>query len=89
MERALLQAARAATVPVPALVAVGAHDDLGADWLVVERLEGETIPRKILRDAEWAEARRVLTAQCGRALAAIHTIDPEGIRGASERRPLG
>ena len=34
------------------------RDDLGADWLVVERLEGETIPRKILRDAEWAGPRR-------------------------------
>ncbi len=89
MERALLQAARAAGVPVPALVAVGAHDDVGADWLVVERLVGEAIPRKILRDAEWAEARRVLTAQCGRALAAIHTIDPETIQGLPSADPLG
>ena len=57
MERRLLEAARAAGVPVPAVVAVGAHDDVGADWMVVERLEGESIPRKILRDAEWAAAR--------------------------------
>jgi len=89
MERALLQAARAAGVPVPALVAMGAHDDLGADWLVVERLPGEAIPRKILRDAEWAGARQVLTAQCGRALAAIHTIDPETIQGLPSADPLG
>src|ERR1700687_3693614 len=43
MERALLQAARAAGVPVPEVVAMGVGDDLGADWLVVEWLEGETI----------------------------------------------
>jgi len=89
MERALLEAARAAGVPVPAVVAMGEGDDLGADWLVVERLEGETIPRKILRDAEWAGARRALTAQCAGALAAIHTIDPGAIDGLPTADPLG
>jgi len=68
---------------------MGAHDDLGADWLVVERLPGEAIPRKILRDAEWAGARRALTAQCAGALAAIHTIDPGAIDGLPTADPLG
>jgi aminoglycoside phosphotransferase (APT) family kinase protein len=89
MERALLQAARAAGVPVPEVVAMGVGDDLGADWLVVERLEGETIPRKILRDDEWAGARRALTAQCGGALAAIQTIDPGAIEHLPPADPLG
>ncbi|MGA2472167.1 MAG: phosphotransferase family protein [Acidimicrobiales bacterium] len=89
MERALLEAARAVGVPAPAVVAMGVGDDLGADWLVVERLEGETIPRKILRDAEWAGARRALTAQCAGALAAIHTIDPGAIDGLPTADPLG
>ena len=89
MERALLEAARAVAVPVPAVVAMGVGDDLGADWLVVERLEGETIPRKILRDAEWAGARRALTAQCAGALAAIHTMDPGAIDGLPTADPLG
>jgi aminoglycoside phosphotransferase (APT) family kinase protein len=89
MECALLEAARAAGVPVPAVVALGMDDDVGADWLVVERLEGETIPRKILRDPEWADARRALTAQSGRALAAIHTIDPAMIEGLPTSDPLG
>ena len=89
MERSLLQAAHAVGVPVPAVVAMGVGDDLGADWLVVERLEGETIPRKILRDAEWAAARRALTAQCGRALAAIHTIEPGSVDGLPAADPLG
>ena len=55
----------------------------------MERIEGETIPRRILRDAEWAAARRALTAQCGRALAAIHTIAPDTIAGLPPRDPLG
>ena len=58
--RAAVRRHGTAGVPVPAVVAMGEHDALGADWLVVERLEGETIPRKILRDAEWAAARRAL-----------------------------
>jgi aminoglycoside phosphotransferase (APT) family kinase protein len=91
LERALLETARAAGVPVPEVVASGdgAADGVGAAWLVVERLAGETIPRKILRDREWAAARAVLTAQCGRAVAAIHTIDPDAIGGLPPVDPLG
>ncbi|HVB91658.1 MAG TPA: phosphotransferase family protein [Acidimicrobiales bacterium] len=87
-EEALLRAARAAGVPVPEVVARGEHDQLGSGWLVVERMEGETIPRKILRDPEWAGARSALTVQCGRALGAIHGIDPEGIEGLAPADPL-
>jgi aminoglycoside phosphotransferase (APT) family kinase protein len=89
MEAALLRAAAAAGVPVPDVVALGEHDELGASWLVVGRLEGETIPRKILRDEEWSAARQVLTSQAGSALAAVHTIDPAGIEGLPPVDPLG
>jgi aminoglycoside phosphotransferase (APT) family kinase protein len=88
-EAALLRAARAAGVPVPGVVLSGNEADrdgvdagpLGRSWMVVERIEGETIPRRILRDEEFAPARPLLTAQCGRALAAVHTIDPAGVPG--------
>ena len=85
-EVALLRAARAAGVPVPGVVLSGAEVDgdaglLGRSWMVVERIEGETIPRKILRDAEFAPARPLLTAQCGRALAAVHRIDRGSLSG--------
>ncbi len=69
-------------------VADTAADPLGTGWIVVERLEGETIPRRILRDERWAAARDALTAQCGRALAAIHAIDPAGIEGLAPADPL-
>jgi aminoglycoside phosphotransferase (APT) family kinase protein len=88
----LLRAAREAGVPVPAVVVFGGDVDdvcgnavdaraLGSSWMVVERIDGETIPRRILRDEEFASARPLLTAQCGRALAAVHTIDPEAVPG--------
>jgi aminoglycoside phosphotransferase (APT) family kinase protein len=92
-EVALLRAAREAGVPVPAVVVFGGDVDddvrgnavdaraLGSSWMVVERIDGETIPRRILRDEEFASARPLLTAQCGRALAAVHSIDPEAVPG--------
>ena len=67
-EGVLLRAAAAAGVPVPRVVA---EDE---EHLVVERIDGETIPRKILRDDQYAGARLKLAAQCGEALAAIHSI---------------
>jgi aminoglycoside phosphotransferase (APT) family kinase protein len=72
-EAALLRAAAAAGVPVPHVVA--ASDDatqLGAPWLVMSRLDGETIARRILRDEEYADARTRLTHQLAAALAALH-----------------
>jgi aminoglycoside phosphotransferase (APT) family kinase protein len=87
-EAELLEAAHRGGVPVPEVVASGEGNGLGRRWLVVTRVEGETIPRKILRDPEWEAARRLLTAQCGRALAAIHAIEPESVPGLSASDPL-
>jgi aminoglycoside phosphotransferase (APT) family kinase protein len=88
LEGALLRAAQDNGVPVPEVVALGEDDGLGAPWLVVEQLEGETIPRKILRDDEWAGARAALTGQCGQALAGIHAIDPGAVAGLPPHDPL-
>jgi aminoglycoside phosphotransferase (APT) family kinase protein len=88
VEGTLLRAAGDLGVPVPLVVAAGADGGLDPGWLVVERLEGETIPRKLLRDPEWATARSALTAQCGSALAAIHRIDPDAVPGLPRRDPL-
>jgi aminoglycoside phosphotransferase (APT) family kinase protein len=82
LEAQLLRAAAAAGVPVPEVIT--ASDDptiLGSSFLVMERVDGETIPRKLLRDDQFAAAREVLVEQAGRALAAIHTIDPGSITG--------
>ncbi len=80
VEGQLLDAAARAGVPVPALVAVGADPDaLGARFLIAEFVDGETIPRRILRDEGLAAARAAMTAQCGRILADIHRIPPEEV----------
>jgi len=47
----------------------------------MERLEGETIPRRILRDDAYARARQVLAGQCGEVLARIHRLDPDAVGG--------
>jgi aminoglycoside phosphotransferase (APT) family kinase protein len=78
-EATLLREAERAGVPVARVVASGDDDGLRAPWLVVERVEGETIPRKLLRDPEFAEARAQLPTQCGRALAAIHSIPVDAV----------
>jgi aminoglycoside phosphotransferase (APT) family kinase protein len=52
-------------------------DSLGVPFFLMERVEGETIARRILRDEEYAEARKVMTAQLGTIAAAIHRIPPE------------
>ena len=74
-EAGLLAAAAGARVPVAPVVA--ASDDeavLGAPFLVMGRVEGETIARRILRDDEFADARAALVDQCAAALAGIHRL---------------
>jgi aminoglycoside phosphotransferase (APT) family kinase protein len=88
VEACLLRVAREAGVPVPEVVAAGADDGLLPGWLVVERLEGETIPRRILRDEGFAAARTALTDQAARALAAVHSIDPVSVPGLPGADPL-
>jgi aminoglycoside phosphotransferase (APT) family kinase protein len=74
-EYQLLEAARAAGVPVPRVrVLLGPGDDLGHGF-VMDRVDGETIPRRILRDGAYADARPVLAAQCGDIAARIHATD--------------
>lgn len=75
-EAALMRAAGDLGVPVPTVVADDPGDALGTPCMVTERLEGETIARKLLRDDEWATARARLVPQAAAALAAIHRIDP-------------
>jgi len=82
IEADVVRAAAAAGVPVPQVLASSAHASaIGAAFMVLSAVEGETIARKILRDDEFAVAREVLPAQFGRALAQLHRIDPATIPG--------
>ena len=91
LESQLLTAAGAAGVPVPAVVTSGdAGAGLGA-FVVVEFLDGETIPRRILRDDALAGARAAMATQCGEILADIHRIpvsDVPGLLGGDQLEQL-
>ncbi|MEM8902733.1 MAG: phosphotransferase family protein [Actinomycetota bacterium] len=77
LESEAIRAATAGGVPVPALLASSADDEpLGAPFLLSEHVAGETIARKIQRDEPYATARDRFAADAGRALAAVHAIDP-------------
>jgi aminoglycoside phosphotransferase (APT) family kinase protein len=67
------RAAVAAGVPAPRVHAVFDSPELGTGY-VMERLCGETIPRKILR-----EPAATLAADCARALTAIHAVPVDGL----------
>ncbi len=69
----LLKAAAEEGVPVPRVHLLG-DDSLGAPSFLMERVEGETIARRLLRDDAYANARNVMAAQLGAILAAIHRV---------------
>lgn len=81
VECRLIEAAHGAGVPVPAVrFVLEAEDGIGAGF-VMDRVEGETIPRRILRDDSFAAARPLLATQAGAILAAIHAIDWRAVPG--------
>ena len=77
-EARTIGAASAAGLAVPAVLAM-AED--GARWgsagLVMQRIAGETLARRILRDEAYAHARTVLVAQLGHFAAGLHAIRGE------------
>lgn len=71
----VMMAAVAAGVPAPTVRAVfDPSDGLGQGYLT-ERVAGETLGPRILREERFAAARPVMAEQCGTILAAIHRID--------------
>lgn len=81
-EAAAIRASAAAGLRVPEiLVATDDADLWGSAGIVMRRVEGETLARRILRDDEYAGAREVLAAQCGEFLAGLHAVDPAAVPG--------
>lgn len=72
-EYAVIELAHRAGVPVPRPYAY-LPDLAGKPAFVMACLKGETIGRRIVREPALADARRVLAAQMGPALAAIHAV---------------
>jgi aminoglycoside phosphotransferase (APT) family kinase protein len=89
-EAAVLRAARDAGVPEPEVLAHSEEPDvLGAPFVLMEWVEGETLARRILRDDAFAAVRPRLAAQCGEILARIHAIDASVVPGLESVEPVG
>jgi aminoglycoside phosphotransferase (APT) family kinase protein len=73
--RLMIAAARAGA-PAPRVAAILEPSDGLGEGYITERVAGETLGARIVRDARFAAARRVMARQCGEILAAIHAIDP-------------
>jgi aminoglycoside phosphotransferase (APT) family kinase protein len=82
VEAAAVRAAGVGGVPVAEVVASSTDPEvLGAPFMIVTEVPGETIARRILRDDRFAAARSALPAQLGQALAALHALDRATVPG--------
>ena len=70
----LMIAAVKGGVPAPRVRAILKDDDGLGPGYVTERVAGETLATKILREERFAGARATMAKQCGSILAAIHRI---------------
>jgi len=74
----VLRAAAEADVPVPRVHWCCTDPAvLGAPFFLMDRIAGETLPRRLLRDPEYAVARAGMAPALGAILARIHSIDTE------------
>ena len=65
-----------AMAPEPLFMGDGS---LGGEFYIVRRAEGETLPRRLLRDERWVAARAALPQQLGAVLARVHAIPLESL----------
>ncbi|WP_425999000.1 phosphotransferase family protein [Caulobacter sp. DWR1-3-2b1] len=88
-EAALIQAAARTGAPVPVVEHVcGPEDGLG-EAFVMRRLEGETLGKRIVRDAAFDAVRPGLARRCGEVLAQIHGAPLDGLPPLATSEALG
>ncbi|MCX5042104.1 phosphotransferase family protein [Aldersonia sp. NBC_00410] len=75
-EVACLRAAAAAGVPVPTVLASGdTAPGIDAPFLLMDKVDGEAMPRKLQRNPEFEQVRTHLAEDMGFALGLIHRSD--------------
>jgi aminoglycoside phosphotransferase (APT) family kinase protein len=75
----LMIAAVEAGAPAPRIRAILEPGDGLGHGYITDRVAGETLAPRILRDDRFAPARKLMARQCGEILAAIHRIDPNKV----------
>jgi aminoglycoside phosphotransferase (APT) family kinase protein len=79
VEARLMAAAGRAGIPSPPVRLILAPGHGLGRGFVMDRVEGETIARKLLRDPEYAEIRPRLPRRIGEIMAAIHALPAGGL----------
>jgi aminoglycoside phosphotransferase (APT) family kinase protein len=88
LEAVVIRAAAAAGLAVAEVVVVDDGEGLGTAGMVMTRVDGETMARRILRDPGFAPARAVLVSQLASFLAGLHRIEVDAVPGLVEIEPL-
>ncbi len=78
-EAEVMRAARAGGAPAPVVRFVLPPSDGLGEGYVTERVDGETLGRRIVHDAEFAQARQLMARQCGEILAMIHRLPTQSL----------
>jgi aminoglycoside phosphotransferase (APT) family kinase protein len=81
LEAEVMRACTMAGLRVAEVVVDDDGSTLGTAGLVMARVEGESLPKRILSDDRFASARGVLVAQAGEFMAGLHAIDPTSVPG--------
>ncbi|MGH9823078.1 MAG: phosphotransferase family protein [Blastocatellia bacterium] len=76
--RLMIDAARSGVPVSHVRLILGPDDGLGVGF-ITDRIEGETIGRRVIKDPNLAGARSKMASQCGQILTAIHSMDTKGI----------
>jgi aminoglycoside phosphotransferase (APT) family kinase protein len=75
-EARALRLAAGAGLRVPEVLVVSDGPGLGTAGMVMRRVRGEAIARRILRDQEYGDARRALVGQIAEFAAGLHALEP-------------
>lgn len=76
-EIAGLKLANRAGVPSPRMLLSSETINVGRPFVITSRVGGTAIPKRIIHEAEFAQARNTFAAQCGRILATLHNAQDE------------
>ena len=61
---------------------------LGTSYLITTRVRGEALPRRLLHDEQYRDAREHMAYRMGHVLARIHRMDPDRIPDLPRTDPL-